>query len=41
MDITYHYLIMSQQDFLYNQVIEELLREKLKKFHLSGKWTFL
>ena len=36
MNITYHYLIMSQQDFLYNQVIEELLREK-SNYYISQK----
>ena len=36
MNITYHYLIMSQQDLLYNQVIEELLREK-SNYYISQK----
>jgi len=37
MNITYHYLIMSQKDFLYNQVIEELLREKSNYFISQNK----
>ena len=37
MNITYHYLIMSQTDFLYNQVIEELLREKSNYYISQNK----
>ena len=37
MNIIYHYLIMSQQDFLYNQVIEELLREKSNYYISQNK----
>ena len=37
MNITYHYLIMSQTNFLYSQVIEELLREKSNYYISQNK----
>ena len=37
MNINYHYLIMSQQDLLQNQVIEELLRERSNYYISQNK----
>ena len=37
MNITYHYLIMSQKDLLQNQVIEEILREKSSYYIAQNK----
>ena len=37
MNITYHYLIMSQKDLLQNQVIEEILREKSSYYATQNK----
>ena len=37
MNINYHYLIMSQQDLLQNQVIEELLRERSNYYVSQNK----
>ena len=37
MNISYHYLIMSQKDLLQNQVIEEILREKSSYYATQNK----
>ena len=37
MNINYHYLVMSQKDFLENQVIEEILREKSSYYMVQNK----
>ena len=37
MNINYHYLVMSQKDFLQNQVIEEILREKSSYYMVQNK----
>ena len=37
MNISYHYLIMSQKDLLQNQVIEEILREKSSYYAMQNK----
>ncbi len=37
MNINYHYLIMSQQDLLQNEVIEELLRERSNYYVSQNK----
>lgn len=37
MTANYHYIVMSQKDFLQNQVIEEILREKAAYFNSRKK----
>ena len=37
MNITYHYLVMSQKDLLQNQVIEEILREKSSYYAIQNR----
>jgi hypothetical protein len=37
MTLTYHYILLSQKDFLENQIIEELLRERANYYFLQKK----
>lgn len=37
MVLTYHYLLFSQKDFLENQIMEELLRERAQHYFLQKK----
>ena len=39
MVLTYHYLLFSQKDFLENQIMEELLRERAQHYFLQKKLT--
>lgn len=37
MNTEYHYLLMSQQDLLQNEVIEEIVRERTNSYNLQNK----